>query len=299
MIAFVFSGQGAQNTGMGKDIYDCSPAGRAVFDMADRLRPGTAAQCFTASKEELGITVNTQPCLFTVDLAAAAAMEEAGIHADLAAGFSLGEIAALAYAGALSAENAFRLVCHRAEYMHTAAERKKGAMLAILGLSAERVIALCNAVPGAEPVNFNCPGQVVAAGTEEAISALTPLVKEAGGKARPLAVSGAFHSSYMAEAAEKLGAYLEQVPLERPRIPLYANKTGEPYGADGKALVREQVCNPVQWQKTLENMAAAGADTFIEVGAGKVLCGLIGKTLPEARAFHYSMILQDKNILNK
>lgn len=299
MIAFVFSGQGAQNTGMGKDIYENSAAGRAIFDTVDRIRPGTSTQCFTAPKEELSITVNTQPCLFAVDLAAAAAMDELGIRADCAAGFSLGEIAALAYTGVLSVEEAFRLVCRRAEYMHEAAERTKGAMLAILGLTGEQVEAICSSVPGAEPVNFNCPGQIVAAGTEEAIAALTPLVKEAGGKARPLAVSGAFHSSYMAEASEKLGGYLDQIELRRPKIPLYANKTGEPYGMDAKSLVREQVRSPVQWQKTIENMAATGVNTFIEVGAGKVLCGLIGKTVPEAKAVHYSMILQDKSILNR
>lgn len=299
MIAFVFSGQGAQNTGMGKDIYDCSAAGRSIFDIADRIRPGTSTQCFTASKEALSITVNTQPCLFTVDLAAAAAMDELGVRADCAAGFSLGEIAALAYTEALPADAAFRLVCRRAEYMHAASEQTKGAMLAVLGLSGEQVMALCKAVPGAEPVNYNCPGQIVVAGTEAAVDALLPLVKEAGGKARPLAVSGAFHSSYMTEAAEKLGTYLETVDLQPPKIPLYANKTGMPYGADAKTLIKEQVRSAVQWQKTIENMAAAGVDTFIEVGAGKVLCGLIGKTVPEANVYHYSVILQDKNVLNK
>ena len=295
MIAYVFSGQGAQNTGMGLDIFCRSKAGRQVFEMADQIRPGTSKQCFEATKEELSLTVNTQPCLFTVDLAAARAMDELGYKADMAAGFSLGEIAALAYTEVFSDEAAFRLVCKRAEYMHNAALESPGSMVAVLGLSAEKVSEICGHFTKVEPVNFNCPGQTVVAGLPQELEQLIPEVKAAGGKARPLAVSGAFHSSFMNEAAENLGKWLIHTNPAKPRIPLYSNKTGALYGSDIKELIEHQVCSPVKWQAIIENMAASGVDTFIEVGAGKVLCGLISKTLPRATVLHYSELFNQNS----
>ena len=294
MIAYVFSGQGAQSPGMGLDIANRFKAGKQVFDLADRLRPGTSKQCFEGTKEELSLTVNTQPCLFTVDLAAARAIDELGYKADVAAGFSLGEIAALAYTGVYSDEEAFQLVCKRAEYMHQASLDNPGSMVAVLGLSGEKVSEICERFTKSQPVNFNCPGQVVVAGIPEELEQLTLDVKAAGGKARKLAVSGAFHSAFMKEAAAKLGNWIADTTPKAPAIPLYANKTGEPYGANIKELIEQQVCNPVKWQTIVENMAATGVDTFIEVGAGKVLCGLIGKTLPEAKVIHYSELLDQE-----
>lgn len=288
MIAYVFSGQGAQNTGMGLDIFCKSAAGKKVFEMADTIRPGTSKQCFEGTKEELSLTVNTQPCLFAVDLAAARAVDELGYQADMAAGFSLGEIAALAYTDVFSDEEAFRLVCKRAEYMHNASLESPGSMIAVLGLSGEQVSEICGHFHKAEPVNFNCPGQIVVAGLPQELEQLKAEVKAAGGKARPLAVSGAFHSSFMNEAAENLGRWLAGTSPKKPRIPLYSNKTGALYGSNIKELIEHQVCSPVKWQSIIENMAASGVDTFIEVGAGKVLCGLIAKTLPRAKAIHYS-----------
>ncbi len=138
-IAFVFSGQGAQYTGMGKELYECSPAAKAVFDMADSIRQGTSTQCFEADKETLSITVNTQPCVFTADLAAAAAVAEKGIKPDYLAGFSLGEIAALGFGGVMSYEEAFRLVCKRGELMDKAAKENEGAMVAVMKITPEKV----------------------------------------------------------------------------------------------------------------------------------------------------------------
>lgn len=293
MIAYVFSGQGAQAPGMGKDLYENSKAAKAVFEMAESIRPGTIDQCFNSTKEELSITINTQPCLFTVDLAAARALDEKGYKADMVAGFSLGEIAALAYAGVMSDEDAFRLVCKRAEFMQAAAQANPGGMMAVLGLSADKVIDICKDIEGTEPVNFNCPGQIVVATPEEFMDTLAAKVKENGGKGRKLAVSGAFHSSYMAEAALQLGEYMEGCTFNTPSVPLYSNKTGMPYGDNIQELVKYQVCNAVQWQKIVEDMGSKGVDTFIEAGAGKVLCGLIGKTLSDVRAVHYSDILQE------
>lgn len=274
---FVFSGQGAQTPGMGKSLYDNSPAAKAVFDMAESIRPGTLKQCFEGTKEELSETINTQPCVFAVDLAAAAAVAEKGIRPDYVAGFSLGEIAAVAFAGMLSYEDAFRLVCKRAAVMDKAAKENKGAMAAVMKLTTEKVEEICNGFEKAYPVNYNSPAQTVVAACEEEIDALCARVKEEKGKAVKLAVSGAFHSPFMNSASDALAEYLESVELSDPKIPVYANVTAQPYEGDFKALLAAQVKSPVRWQTTVENLVAQGADRFIEVGVGKTLTGLIKK----------------------
>ena len=171
-IAFVFAGQGAQYSGMGQSLCEVSPAAQAVFDTADKLRPGTSQQCFTAPAEELSITENTQPCLYCVDLAAAKALEEAGVSPDYVAGFSLGEIAALSFAGVFAPEQGFDFVC-------------TGAMAAVLKLSNEQVEALCAGFEKVWPVNYNCPGQLVCAGEKSQIEAFCQKVEEAGGRCAP------------------------------------------------------------------------------------------------------------------
>lgn len=283
---FVFSGQGAQYPSMGKELYENSPAAKAVFDMAEAIRPGTAKQCFEGTKEELNVTLNTQPCLFAVDLAAAAAVKEAGVTPDYISGFSLGEIAAIAFAGILSYEEAFKLVCRRAELMNRAAEENKGAMAAILKLTADKVEEICKKYDKAWPVNYNCPGQTVVAASEDKIDALCEDVKAEKGKAVRLAVSGAFHSPFMESASKGLADYLEGMTLNEPTIPVYANLTAQPYSGDFRELISKQVMNPVKWQTTIENLIAKGADTFIEVGVGKTLVGLIKKTNKDVVAFN-------------
>lgn len=275
--AFVFSGQGAQYPGMGKELYENSPAAKKVFDMAESIRPGTIRQCFEGTKEELAVTVNTQPCVFAADLAAAAAVAEAGIKPDFVAGFSLGEIAAVAFAGMLSYEDAFKLVCKRAELMDKAANENKGAMAAVMKLTPQKVEEICGGFEKAYPVNYNSPAQTVVAAAENEIDALCEKVKAEKGKAVKLAVSGAFHSPFMESASKGLSDYLADKELSQPEIPVYANTTAQPYTDDYKALITAQVKNPVKWQTTVENMIADGADTFIEVGVGKTLTGLIKK----------------------
>lgn len=275
--ALVFSGQGAQVPGMGKELYECSAAAKAVFDMAERLRPGTLRQCFEGTKEELSVTINTQPCVFIVDLAAAAAVAEKGIRPDFVAGFSLGEIAALAFAGMLSYEDAFRLVCKRAELMDKAAKENPGAMAAVMKITPEQTEEICAAFTKAYPVNYNSPAQTVVAAAEEEIDALCQKVSELKGKAKKLAVSGAFHSPFMDSAAEGMKAYLADITLQEPTIPVYANCTAQPYDGDYKELIARQINHPVRWQTTVENMIQEGADRFIEVGVGKTLTGLIKK----------------------
>ena len=283
---FVFSGQGAQYPGMGQSLYENSAAAKAVFDLAESIRPGTIKQCFEGTKEELAVTINTQPCVFAADLAAAAAVAEKGIKPDYVAGFSLGEIAALAFSGILSYEEAFKLVCKRAEYMDKAAKAEKGAMAAVLKLTPEKVEEICGGFAKAYPVNYNSPAQTVVAASEEEIDALCAKVKEEKGKAVRLAVIGAFHSPFMKTASEELAAYLESVELSEPAIPVYSNFTAQPYEGDYKALIAAQVQNPVRWQKTVENLIAEGADRFIEVGVGKTLTGLIKKINADVEAIN-------------
>lgn len=277
-IAFVFSGQGAQYSGMGKSLYETSAVARSVFDTAEQLRPGTIRQCFEGTLEEISITRNTQPCLFCVDLAAAEALKEAGIMPDMAAGFSLGEVAAVTFAGVFSHAEGFSLVTKRSEAMQAAAEKVDSAMAAVLKLTNQQVEDLCRLHPGVYPVNYNCPGQLVVAGLKPALQDFLSDVAANGGRAVPLNVSGGFHSPFMESASIKLAQVLAEMETKEPEIPVYANYTAEPYGDNAGYLLEKQVSNPVRWQQTVEKMIAAGVDTFIEVGAGKTLCGLVKKT---------------------
>ena len=284
-IAFIFSGQGAQYSGMGKELYDFSPAAKAVYDMADSVREGTSKQCFEGSTEELCKTVNTQPCVFTADRAAAYALVERGIKPDCVAGFSLGEIAALAFSKMLSDEEAFKLVCKRGELMDKAATENPGAMAAVMKITPQQVEEICSKFDKTYPVNYNSPAQTVVATTSENADKFCEAVKEAGGRAKLLAVSGAFHSPFMAEAADGLAEYMENVDFSQPETVIYSDVTAKPYEGDYKALVKAQVESPVKWQTIVENMVADGVDTFIEVGVGKTLTGLVKRINGDVKAF--------------
>lgn len=284
-IAFIFSGQGAQYSGMGKELYDASPAAKAVYDMADNVREGTSKQCFEGTTEELCKTVNTQPCVFTADLAAAYALVERGIKPDCVAGFSLGEIAALAFSKMLSDEEAFKLVCKRGELMDKAATENPGAMAAVMKLTPQQVEEICSKFDKTYPVNYNSPAQTVVATTSENADKFCEAVKEAGGRAKLLAVSGAFHSPFMAEAADGLAEYMENVDFSQSETVIYSDVTAKPYEGDYKALVKAQVESPVKWQTIVENMVADGVDTFIEVGVGKTLTGLVKRINGDVKAF--------------
>ena len=285
-IAFVFSGQGAQYKGMGKDLYENFPEAKAVFEKADRIRPNTADQCFTAEGAELAETVNTQPCMFAMELAAAAALAAAGISADMTAGFSLGELAALTYAGAVSFEDGFRLVCRRGELMQQAAEKTETAMMAVLKLDHAQVEEICGEFQQVYPVNYNCPGQLSVSGTKDEMKQFAARVKEAGGRAVPLRVKGGFHSPFMGSAAEEFRLALEEAEIKRPRIVLYSDYTGVPYDGDPAELLSKQIDHPVRWQKIITGMMKDGVDTFIEVGPGETLCSLIRKIDGSVQTFH-------------
>lgn len=283
-IAFVFSGQGDQHTGMGRALRDISPAAAQVFSVCDSIRPGVSEMCFSGAADQLRQTINTQPCLFAVELAIAAALENAGVHADMAAGFSLGEVCALTYSGAFSLEDGFRLVCRRGALMQAAAEKTPASMAAVLKLDAAQVEKLCAAHENVYPVNYNCPGQISVSGPETSMAAFCADVKAAGGRAIPIKVSGAFHSPFMDNAAAEFARDLASADINIPRIPVYSDLTARPYGNDIAPVLAKQICSPVRWEELIRSMIANGADTFIEIGPGKTLCGLISRIDPSVRA---------------
>lgn len=287
-IAFVFDGQGAQRPGMGKSLYEASPAARAVFDMADSIRPGTSAQCFEASAEELADTANTQPCLYTVNLAAAMALKERGVSPSCLAGFSLGELSALAFAGSMSHEEGLRLTIKRGRLMADEAGRFPGVMAAVIGLSGAEAEALCKETEGFAPANYNAPAQTVVSGPAEALPAFKEAAAAKKGRVIPLNVSGAFHSVYMRGAADGFLKELERAELREPAIPVYANLTAEPYGEEIKYTLSGQISGPVKWVQTIERMRGEGIDTFVAMGAGNTLCGLIKKIAPGAVCYAVS-----------
>ena len=289
-VAFVFSGQGDQFPGMGQKLP------RTVFDLCDRIRPGTSRQCFEGTPEELKRTDNTQPCLYAVEQAGVHALENVGIHPDAVAGFSLGEIAAAACAGLYDLETGFRLVTERGRLMQAAADAKLTAMAAVLKLTNAQVEALCAAHPGLYPVNYNCPGQVTVSGLADRLPDFLAEVKAAGGRAIPLKVAGAFHSPYMEEAAAKFGRLLDTVSFAKPRIPLYSDLTAQVYGDDPRMLLSKQICSPVQWEALVRNMIADDVDTFIEVGPGRTLTNLIRKINPGVIAMTLNEKLEEAHV---
>ena len=284
-IAVVFSGQGAQYAGMGKSLYGCSSAARALYDYAEAFRPGTKEQSFSGTAEELNKTKNTQPCMYLVDLCAAAALKENGITADGVAGFSLGEIAALAYAGVYSYEKGFEIVSKRAKFMQTAAEKYDTAMAAVLKLDSSAVEELCSGIENIYPVNYNSPVQTVVAGTKEALNTFKEKAKNYPARVVDLAVSAAFHSPYMNEAAESFSKFLSGISVNPPEIPVYANYNAAPYESEVLPVLTKQMNNPVRWCETIKRMIDDGYTDFIEAGAGKTLCGLIKKISSDVRLY--------------
>ena len=285
-IAFVFSGQGAQYPGMGRDIYENLPQARAVFDRFEVLRPGTLDQCFRGDADTLKITSNTQPCMFAMETAVAAALVSGGLRPDAVAGFSLGELSALSCAGALTVEDGFKLVCRRGEIMQAACDGVESGMVAVLRLDAATVEDICKGFSNVWPVNYNCPGQISVAALKNELPAFCAAVKEKGGRAMPLKVAGAFHSPLMKDAARAFAETLKNVTFHAPDITVYSDRTGKPYSGDMADLLAGQICAPVRWQQLIEDMADQGVDRFIEIGPGKTLCGMISRTVKDANVTH-------------
>ena len=271
---------------MGKELADTSNAAAKIFEKADEVRPGTSKQCFEGTMEELSETKNTQPCVCTVDVAAAAALTEVGIKADMVAGYSLGELAALIYGESLSFEDGLRLVNERGRIMQDASNKCESGMMAILKLSDEVVEKLCSKYTQVYPVNFNCNGQVTVAGDNEQLMDFKEDVKEAGGLIRILEVSGGFHSPFMAEAAEQFAEVLEEVDFKAPQMKVYSNYTAQPYGDNYKELLKMQISNPIRWKNLIEDMIRQGVDTFIEIGPGTALTKMITRISKKVRMFN-------------
>ncbi|MBP3388746.1 MAG: ACP S-malonyltransferase [Clostridia bacterium] len=283
-IAFVFSGQGDQYPGMGKNLSLTYPAAAAIFNMCDSIRPGTSSQCFEGTEEELKETQNTQPCLFAMELALASVLMGKGIRPDAVAGFSLGEVTAATVSGIWDNATGFRLVCKRGELMQREAEKFDTAMAAIVRLTPEQVREICDAYEQVYPVNFNCPGQVTVSGLSSHMPDFFERVKATGGSAIPLKVKGAFHSPFMDGAATAFASELAKADKRNTTIPLYSNQTAKPYTEDVVGLLSKQICSPVLWEQSIRNMIADGIDTFIEIGPGKTLTNMIKKIAPPVTA---------------
>lgn len=274
-IGFVFAGQGAQYTGMGESLSKCSSAAAELFKKIDSVRPETSKQCFEADAEQLMKTDVTQPCVYAVDLACAYALKERGIMADAVAGYSLGELAALTFAGSFTPEEGIRLVAARGAAMQRASELQETGMMAVLKLDDDRINQLASKYDNVYPVNFNCKGQVSVAGLKDQLAQFGQDVKENGGLVRILEVAGGFHSPFMQSAATELKDIFEQASVTEAQIPVYANCTGEKYQGSYTDTMLRQIVSPILWQKSIENMIADGVDTFIEVGPGSRLTKMI------------------------
>lgn len=298
--AFLFSGQGAQAPGMAKELYDNFESVKDVFRTAKKvLGRDIAALCFEGAQEELDLTHNTQVCLLAADVASGRALNASGVYADCAAGFSLGEYAALVYAGALNIEDAFRLVQIRADAMQEAVPVGEGAMAVLMGADGESAGAICAKVTAGYvvPANFNSPVQTVISGSAAGVNEAVRIAEGEGLMTVRLAVSVPSHCELMGPAARRIKSEMESITFNRPNVPVYCNLTGDIIGADGdiaQLLVR-QVMSPVQWIKTLQNMYAAGVQNYIECGTGKTLWGLTRRTLKGVAA----MRAVDLNTLKK
>lgn len=283
-IAFVFPGQGSQSVGMGLAAFRETEAGRATFEAADAtLGEPLSRLVFEGPDDQLQLTANSQPAILTTSVAL---LRGFGERCDVAAGHSLGEYSAHVAAGTLAFEVAVALVRQRGQYMQQAVPVGEGAMAAVLGGEVADIEAACAETDGVvEPVNYNCPGQLVIAGATAAVAAASERIKATGAKVRPLPVSAPFHSSLMRPAEERFAVHLEEAPFADPAVAVYVNVDAVPVqtaAAARDALVR-QVSRPVRWSQSIERMLNDGVALFVEIGPGKVLGGMIKRIDKTAR----------------
>ncbi|MEC1409633.1 ACP S-malonyltransferase [Bacillus safensis] len=284
-IAFLFPGQGSQKIGMGKDLFDQEAVSKAVFEEADNtLGFDLSSMIFEGDAEELTLTFNAQPALLTTSIAILKKFEESGIKADYAAGHSLGEYTALVAAGALSFKDAVYAVRKRGELMNEAVPAGEGAMAAILGLDKAALEEVTKEVTESghlvELANLNCPGQIVISGTAKGVELASEKAKEKGAKrAIALEVSGPFHSALMKPAAEKFTDVLSKLDIADAKTPVISNVTADIVTSRDEIETKliEQLYSPVRFEESVERLIDLGVTTFIEIGPGKVLSGLVKK----------------------
>ena len=288
-IGFLFAGQGSQHPGMGKDLYEQYDAARRLYDSIDIDIP-VKELCFNGTQEQLNDTAVAQPCILATSSAIAAVLSEKGIHADVAAGLSLGEYSALAYAGVFTPQEGAKLVRQRGKIMAAALPEGTSGMAAVLNTEESVIAEVCAEVKEigvCEIANYNCPGQIVISGQKEAVAAASEKLKARGARrVIPLQVSGAFHTSLLNEASVQLREVLDTYAFGEEEIPVINNVSGKVETRDLREVLQEQICHSVHFTQSLQAMIDMGVELFIEIGPGHALSGFVRKTTKEVPVYH-------------
>ena len=288
-IGFLFAGQGSQHPGMGKDFYEQYDAARRLYDIIDIDIP-VKELCFNGTQEQLNDTAVAQPCILATSSAIAAVLSEKGIHADVAAGLSLGEYSALAYAGVFTPQEGAKLVRQRGKIMAAALPEGTSGMAAVLNTEESVIAEVCAEVKEigvCEIANYNCPGQIVISGQKEAVAAASEKLKARGARrVIPLQVSGAFHTSLLNEASVQLREVLDTYAFGEEEIPVINNVSGKVETRDLREVLQEQICHSVHFTQSLQAMIDMGVELFIEIGPGHALSGFVRKTTKEVPVYH-------------